>query len=123
FTIFTGFFPTPGYLYVQLFLSAVQFLLVIYLIAKKKVSIKEVTNKYSLFLFALLIFSVISLLWIKDFSGWLIYSAVLFTGMVNSFVLWLLISNKKVINNLVKAIILALLMHNIAGWFEVATGI
>lgn len=123
FTIFTGFFPTPGYLYVQLFLSFIQFLLVIYLMAKKKISIKEVTNKYSLFLLVLLIFSMISLLWIKDFSGWLIYSAVLFTGMINSFVLWLLISNKKVMNNLAKIIILALLMHNIVGWFEVATGI
>ena len=91
--------------------------------AKKKVSIKEVTNKYSLFLLVLLLFSMISLLWIKDFSGWLIYSAVLFTGMINSFVLWLLISNKKVMNNLAKIIILALLMHNIVGWFEVATGI
>ncbi|WP_159431730.1 O-antigen ligase family protein [Atopostipes suicloacalis] len=91
--------------------------------AKKKVSIKEVTNKYSLFLFALLIFSVISLLWIKDFSGWLIYSAVLFTGMVNSFVLWLLISNKKIKNHLMKIILLAILLQNIAGWFEVTTGI
>lgn len=123
FTMFTAFFPTPGYLYVQVLVSFIQFLALIYLVVQKKVSLKEVLNKYSLFLITLLLFAIVSLLWVQDISGWMNYSAVLFVGMMNSLVLWLTISKKQVINNLFRLFILAILLHNIVGWFEVITGI
>src|SRR5690625_2773046 len=123
FTMFTAFFPTPGYLYIQLFISIIQFFMLMYLIANKKIALKEIGNKYTVFLIALLIFAGISFLWVKDIASWLNYSAVLFIGTINSIILWLTISQKNIVNNLVKITLLAIFLHNIVGWFEVITGI
>lgn len=123
FTMFTAFFPTPGYLYVQVLISLVQFLTLMYLMVQKKISFKKVFNKYSLFLIALFLFAGVSIFWVKDISGWMNYTAVLFVGMMNSLILWLAISKKQVVNNLMKLFILAILLHNIVGWFEVITGV
>lgn len=123
FTMFTAFFPTPGYLYVQVLISLVQFLTLMYLMVQKKISFKKVFNKYSLFLIALFLFAGVSIFWVKDISGWMNYTAVLFVGIMNSLILWLAISKKQVVNNLMKLFILAILLHNIVGWFEVITGV
>ncbi len=123
FTMFTAFFPTPGYLYVQVLISLVQFLTLMYLMVQKKISFKKVFNKYSFFLIALFLFAGVSIFWVKDISGWMNYTAVLFVGMMNSLILWLAISKKQVVNNLMKLFILAILLHNIVGWFEVITGV
>ena len=123
FTMFTAFFPTPGYLYIQLFISIIQFFMLMYLIANKKIALKEIGNKYTVFLIALLIFAGISFLWVKDIASWLNYSAVLFIGTINTIILWFTISQKNIVNNLVKITLLAIFLHNIVGWFEVITGI
>lgn len=123
FTMFTAFFPTPGYLYVQGIISIIQFIAIMYLVAKKEISLKDILNKYSVFLMALLLFSGVSILWVKDVSSWLVYSVVLFAGTINSLILWLTIARKNIVNNLIKVFLLAILLHNIVGWFEVITGI
>lgn len=122
-TLFTAFFPLPAYLYVQLGLSVVQFILIVFLLATHKISPKEVLNVYSVFLVSLLLFSVVSFLWVLDIGGWINYTAILFATIVNSFVLWINLSKKNVIRNIIKVLLAVILVQNIVGWFEVATGI
>ncbi len=122
-TMFTAFFPLPAYLYVQVLLATVQIMVIVYYVVTHKVSIKDLVNKYSIFLCMLLLYAIFSVIWAKDLLGWAVYSAVLFIGSINSVSLWVSLGNKKVVKNLLKVIMAAVVLQNIVGWFEVITGI
>lgn len=122
-TMFTAFFPLPAYLYVQVLLAFVQFLFIVYYIATHEITLKQLMNKYSMFLVTLLAYAALGALWVRDISGWAIYSAVLFVTIVNSFNLWISLTNRRILSNLLKLTIVAILVQNLVGWFEVITGI
>lgn len=90
----------------------------------KKNSVKfSKDNRYSFLFFALwLIYAVLSVAWVKDYSAW--FKAVFFigSGVVGMIVVSYYLRSKEDILQAFYALLPMILFHNIMGWYEWSTG-
>ena len=90
----------------------------------KKNSVKfSKDNRYSFLFFALwLIYAVLSVAWVKDYSAW--FKAVFFlgSGFIGLIVVSFYLRRKEDILHALQAFLPMILFHNIVGWYEWSTG-
>lgn len=121
--LISSFFPTPGYLYMQVILAVIQFIVLSYNLFSKNINKNHIFNKYTIFLTILFFYAFLSLFWVKDVGRWIIYVGSFFVGWIHSFSISALFKEKKIMSQLVKIILIAIFIQNLVGWFEITTGL
>lgn len=93
-------------------------------VVSKKNTVKfSKDNQYSFLFFALwLIYAVLSVAWVKDYSAW--FKAVFFlgSGFIGLIVVSFYLRRKEDILHALQAFLPMILFHNIVGWYEWSTG-
>lgn len=119
-------FPFSGHLAILVVLSGVLVILFVSKLKSGSITIYQGDfhkNKYFvIFMMSLLAYSIISLLWVQDISGWIYYNVYLFIATVSIVVCNNVLKTKKDFLEIFSYISFMSVIHNIIGWINVLTG-
>lgn len=120
FGIFISFFQFPGYLYVQTTIAILISFYAIPQFIKRPINIKI---SYPLFLLLWLLWSILTIFWVKDFVAWLMYNAIIFIAFVYAISILEYINVDGFIEKIFKLLLISNIIHNLIALGEYFTEI
>jgi teichuronic acid biosynthesis protein TuaE len=89
---------------------------------KGRLNFSIISDNYSIkFIFIWILYSIFSLIWIKDVNGWIRGFYFLSSGFVSTLFLVSNINNMKIMTKALIIFSFMILIHNFIGWYEVIT--
>ena len=116
--VILAFFPFTYHLYVQVALAVVVLLMIIRGMSRGTIRMPAILNHYTIIMTLWFAWSLLSILWVPDKSGWLYANGIHFTAWIHSLSLALLLKEKSFQRHLFKLLMGIIVVHNLIGWFE-----
>lgn len=116
------FFPIKYYLYINVAISGFLLLLIAKGIICKEIPFKRIVNNYNLLILIWLLWSLTSILWVKDYWYWTMYNGILFIAMSYAVAFSYLSYEKGITQKMIDLFFVITIIHNLVGWIDYFTG-
>lgn len=116
--IVLAFFPFTHHLYVQVALATVSLLMIAVGIVRGIIRLADILNPYTVLMTLWFAWSLLSVFWVLDKSGWLYANGIHYAALAHAISLALLLKDKNFKTKLFNWLMAIIVIHNVIGWFE-----
>lgn len=116
--LISAFFPYSFHLYVQVGLAVVIFGIIMWDVYKSILRPIDLMSHYTILMAIWMLWSLLSIFWVKDHAGWLFSNGILVISFVHSLSIRLLLKGKNFKKDLFQVLFGIIVIHNLIGWFE-----